>query len=98
MLKIERNSDGCVTKLRLSGRIESDGTTCIRNAMSAACARKILDLTEVTLVDLGAVRFLIGCEEEGIELAQCPLWVREWINRERVEGTSPEGDSRYNSP
>lgn len=93
MLKIEQNSDGCVTSLRISGRIESDRIDCIRTAISGCGAHKILDLNEVTLVDLGAVRFLIGCEEEGMELAQCPLWVREWMTRERAE----EGGSRYNS-
>jgi len=45
-----------------------------------------LDLSEVTLVDLDVVRFLISCENEGIELANCPAYVREWILRERVEG------------
>ena len=48
--------------------------------------RKILDLNEVTLVDLGVVRFLICCEDEGVELVQCPPYVREWILRERAEG------------
>jgi hypothetical protein len=86
MLKIEKDCDGCVTRLRLSGRIESDLITCIRSAMSDCCANKILDLSEVTLVDLGVVRFLISCEEEGIELVQCPPYVREWMVRERAEG------------
>ena len=54
-----------------------------------ASARKILDLSQVTLVDLGVVRFLISCEDESIELVQCPPYVREWIRRERVEGVQP---------
>jgi hypothetical protein len=58
--------------------------------MSDAGARKILDLSEVTLVDIAAVRFLISCEDEGIELVQCPPYVREWILRERAEGVQPE--------
>ena len=37
-----------------------------------AAARKILDLSEVTLVDLAVIRFLISCEDEGIELVECP--------------------------
>ena len=51
---------------------------------------KVLDLSEVTLVDLGVVRFLIGCDDEGVELVQCPPYVREWILRERAEGGQPE--------
>ena len=85
MLRIEKDCDGCVTQLRLSGRIESDHITCIRSAMSDCCAHKILDLSEVTLVDLGVVQFLISCEVEGIELIQCPPYVCEWMARERQE-------------
>jgi hypothetical protein len=86
MLRIEKDRDGSVNRLRLIGRIESDLIASIRSAMSDCGAHKILDLSEVTLVDLGVVRFLIRCEDEGIELVQCPPYVREWIIRERAEG------------
>lgn len=86
MLRIEKESSGCVTTLLLSGRIQSNGLACIQSAMNGGCARKILDLSEVTLVDIAAVRFLLGCENEGIELARCPPYVREWLLRERAEG------------
>jgi hypothetical protein len=89
MLRIEKESDGCVTRLLLSGRIQSDRIGCIRSAMNGGCTRKILDLSEVTLVDVAVVHFLIRCEEEGIELAGCPLYVREWIVRERAEEARP---------
>lgn len=89
MLRIEKDSDGCVSRLRLSGRIQSDSIACIRSAMNDGCARQILDLTEVTLVDIEAVRFLLGCEDEGIELVRCPLYVREWMLCERAEGAQP---------
>jgi hypothetical protein len=58
MLRIERDCDGCVTRLRLSGRIQSDYIACIQSAMSGGCVRKILDLSAVNLVDVGVVRFL----------------------------------------
>lgn len=90
MLKIEKDCDGSVTRLRLSGRIRSDHIVSIRTEMDDGCTRKILDLSEVTLVDVGAVRFLISCEDEGIELVQCPPYIREWILRERAEGLRPE--------
>jgi len=90
MLRIEKDSDGCVTTLRLTGRIQSYSVASIQSAMNEACTRKILDLTEVTLVDVAVIRFLISCENEGIELLQCPPYVREWIIRERAEGAQPE--------
>jgi hypothetical protein len=86
MLRIEKESDARVTRLLLSGRIRSDGIACIRSAMNDGCARRVLDLSEVTLVDVAVVRFLIRCEEEGVALVGCPPYVREWILRERSEG------------
>jgi hypothetical protein len=90
MLRIEKETHGCVTRLLLSGRIQSDGIACIRSEMNGDCARKILDLSEVTLVDVPVVRFLIRCEEEGIELTGCPRYVSEWMLRERAEGAELE--------
>jgi hypothetical protein len=88
MLRIEKHSDGCVSRVRLSGRIQSENIACIRSAMDdGCCAHQTLDLSEVTLVDIAVVRFLIGCEDEGIELVECPPYVREWMLRERAEAT-----------
>jgi hypothetical protein len=85
MLKIGKDSDGRVTRLRLSGRIQADQIPSIRSEMGDDCTRKILDLSEVTLVDLGVVQFLIQCEDAGIKLVRCPSYVREWMIRERAE-------------
>ena len=89
MLRIEKESEGCVTRLLLSGRIQSDRIADIRSAMNDSSTHKILDLSEVTLVDVAAVRFLISCEKEGIELVECPPYVHEWMLRERAEGVQP---------
>jgi len=43
----------------------------------------VLDLYEVRLVDVDVVRFLIECETQGIRLAHCPGYVREWMLREK---------------
>jgi hypothetical protein len=52
--------------------------------------RILLDLAEVTLVDVEVVRFLSECEDGGIVLVHCPPYVREWILRERAEGAQPQ--------
>lgn len=93
MLRIEKDSSGGVTKLRLSGRIQSDQIASIQSEMHDGCTRRVLDLSEVTLVDLDVIRFLVACEEEGVELVECPPYVREWILRERAEGGPPESSS-----
>ena len=90
MLRIEKDSDGCATRLTLSGRILSDHIDCLRSAMGDGCRHIVLDLAEVTLVDLAVVHFLIRCEQEGIELTQCPSYVREWMLRERAEQTQAQ--------
>jgi hypothetical protein len=36
-------------------------------------------ITDVTVVDLQAVRFLRACEAEGLRLLHCPPYIREWI-------------------
>jgi hypothetical protein len=90
MLRIEHHSDGCVIKLQLSGRIQSDQIPSVISEMDCDCASKILDLSEVTLVDLGVVQFLIACEDEGVELVECPAYVREWMLRERAAEAQPD--------
>jgi len=90
MLRIEKDSGGCVTKLRLCGRIQSDQIASIRSEIGADSTSKILDLSDVTLVDLGVVQFLITCEDEGVELVECPAYIREWMTRERAEEAAPD--------
>ena len=43
----------------------------------------ILDLRDVRLADRDAVRFLGGCEADGMKLENCPAYVREWMDREK---------------
>jgi hypothetical protein len=85
MLRIDKDSAGLVTILRLSGRIQRSDLDSIRSAMDDIRTRKMLDLSDVTLVDVAVVQFLICYEDEGVELAQCPPYVREWMARERAE-------------
>jgi hypothetical protein len=41
-----------------------------------------LDLGEVTLLDRAAVRFLAGQLRRGVELMNCPVYLKHWISRE----------------
>jgi hypothetical protein len=90
MLKIEKESDGHTMSLRLSGRIQSADIGNITAQMGDDSVRILLDLSEVTLVDVEAVRFLSNCQHEGIVLVHCPLYMREWILRERAEGAQTD--------
>ena len=86
MLRIEKESAGDTIRLWLSGRIQSTDIDHVRAQMDDDAIRIILDLDEVTVVDVEVVRFLSDCEDGGIVLVHCPLFVREWIIRERDEG------------
>jgi anti-anti-sigma regulatory factor len=82
-LKIVRKSDGKRTTLRLSGRIQSANVEEIREQMKGHAETIVLDLEEVTLVDVNVVRFLGMREAEGVELVNCSPYIRDWIFRER---------------
>jgi hypothetical protein len=83
MLKILRKANGRVL-FTLSGRIEAEDIDELRRLLELEdTSRKIaLDLQDVTLVDRDGVKFLSVCEVNGIELENCPAYIREWIGRE----------------
>jgi hypothetical protein len=85
MLRIEKESDGHTTTLRLIGRIQSADIGSIRAQSDDDSVHVLFDLGEVTLVNVEVIRFLSDCEDEGVELLHCPPYVRKWILRERDE-------------
>jgi hypothetical protein len=71
---------------RVSGRIDGAHVNVLRELMDdekTSNGRLALDLKEVTVVSLEAVRKLTVVEADGIELRNCPAYVREWISREK---------------
>ena len=84
MLRIVRSIDAGATTLTVSGRIGSEQLSELRRSVEEERTRDvILDLVEVSLVDVEAVRFLVQCEIEGVRIARCPAYVREWMAREK---------------
>jgi hypothetical protein len=41
----------------------------------------VLDLRDMRLADRDAVKFLRDCEAGGMQLENCPAYVREWMDR-----------------
>jgi hypothetical protein len=82
-LKIESAFDGKAATLRLSGRIEEDHLDAIQAEVKRYRPHLVFDLSEATLVDRQVVCFLAEQEVEGVELLECPRYIREWIARER---------------
>jgi hypothetical protein len=84
-LKIESAFDGKTATLRLSGRIEEDHLAAIQEEVRRYHPHLAFNLGEATLVDREVVRFLAEREVEGVELIDCPRYIREWIARERSQ-------------
>ena len=82
-LRIEKDSDGRTTTIRLIGQIQAEHLEALKEQMKGSGHRTVLDLDEVTLVDVNAVRFLGVCEAQGIEVLNGSPYIREWMRRER---------------
>ena len=86
-LKIERilSPDDSIV-LRVSGRIDGTYVPTLQESIQKEKATKrrlVIDLTDVTLVSPEAVAALADAEADGVELRDCPAYVREWVSRSR---------------
>jgi anti-anti-sigma regulatory factor len=81
--RIERLRDGEHGVLRVCGHVQAEHVATIEALIASELGPVVLDLAEVTLVDRAAVRALARCERSGIELGNCPPFLREWMSRER---------------
>jgi hypothetical protein len=82
--RIERviTDDNCLV-FRLSGRIQAKHVPMIRDLLRRENSGMAIDLKEVILVAREAVDLLALSEANGIELRNCPSYLREWLDREK---------------
>jgi hypothetical protein len=86
-LRIDTSRDGRQVVFRLIGRIRGENLRDVEHQITgAACRPVVLDLDQVSLVDVDVVRFLSHTEAAGIELRNCPRFIRAWIESERDRG------------
>lgn len=78
-------ADGDLVVLRLSGRFARDDVNLLRAAIDQERGAMAIDLEEVGVVDNGAIDLLALTETRGVELRNCPPYIREWIARERAQ-------------
>ncbi|MGB9032885.1 MAG: hypothetical protein WCC27_22370 [Acidobacteriaceae bacterium] len=99
MFRIRRKRNGHLV-LYLSGRIEADDLPDLKLLMDSQreSSAIVLDLSDLTLVDQAAIRFFGRLEQvEGIELANCPAYICDWIRNERNrehERTLPSSEKK----
>lgn len=84
MLKIQRATNKQVV-FTLSGRMNAENVSELKGLIESEARgrRMVLELSDLTLVDRDAVKFLERCETDSIRLENCPAYIREWIERER---------------
>ena len=70
------------TTIRLIGHMQAEHIAHVRAEIATSRLRTVLDLDEVTLADVEAVRFLVAAEREGMILHRCAPFIRERMSRE----------------
>ena len=80
--KIAWEVDEHHTTLRLIGHLHAAHLEALRAQLESHGPRTVLDLDQVTLVDVEVVRFLGDCEAAGMAVLHGPPYIREWIRRE----------------
>lgn len=68
----------------LSGQLNTEGFSELQRLIehSANGHPIIIDLRDIQLVDRYGVAALAACEAAGIEIRNCPAYVRDWMSRE----------------
>jgi anti-anti-sigma regulatory factor len=82
-LRIEKYAGEYSTTLRLIGRMSAEHLPELEKQIRESKAKIVLDLEELNLVDVEAVRFLGNCEAAGVTLVNCSSYIRDWIGKER---------------
>jgi D-arabinose 1-dehydrogenase-like Zn-dependent alcohol dehydrogenase len=91
-IRIQQTTEGHCTILRLSGELVSSQREALLEEIESNNNTIALCLEEVTLVDLDVVQLLARCEAKGLELLNCPPYIREWISRENSRANSRDED------
>ena len=71
--------------LYVSGEITGEHVKMLRDLLEQEAGAIAIDLEKVVLVDREAVKLLALSETNGSELRNCPLYIREWVKRERAQ-------------
>jgi hypothetical protein len=84
-LRIERVQ----SRIRLIGQFRSGQLAEVNSEIERCGSPVVLDLEELELADVEAIRFLNACEAKGNSVLHCSRYIREWMSRERIlEGSN----------
>ena len=84
-LRIDKSVQQGSAVFRLIGRLEAQHIEQLEILLDLRKQARsiVLDLRELRLADREAVKFLARCESEGVQLENCPAYIREWVKREK---------------
>ena len=85
--KIEQSVRSGLTTLVLSGSLAEEEMAELERVFGPRSDYEsvIVDLKDLRLVNRAAVKFLARCEADGLEIENCPAYIREWIRSEIAE-------------
>jgi ABC-type transporter Mla MlaB component len=82
--RIHRSASAHGVTFFLSGEVDSSHVAGLETLMAAESKGLVsLDLSDVTLVNRDAIKFLAGVEGARAVLINCPEYVRSWIDAEQ---------------
>ena len=70
-------------RMRLFGELRSEHLDPLKTEIEQRGSTVVLDLEELDLVDVEAIRFLNTCVANGISVSNCSPYIRAWMSRER---------------
>jgi anti-anti-sigma regulatory factor len=82
--RIERLVGEDAVMLRVCGRVDIECVNTLKELIEEEAAKIALDLSEVTLANSDAALFLAVGELKGIELRNCPNFLRGWVDKEQA--------------
>lgn len=83
--RIERRviSKDLVT-LDISGEITEQDVDTLRASLAQESGVVAIDLKDVLIVEREVIELLAMRESNGVEIRNCPAYIREWITREKA--------------
>jgi hypothetical protein len=76
--------------LCISGRITEECVDTLRALLEQEKGGVTIDLKDVLIVDREAIKLLAVGESNGVELRNCPAYIREWVTRETADRNTSE--------
>ncbi len=90
MLKTQPIEEQEAVRICLSGRVSESELSYLDEVINSANdsgVMVLLDLEQVTVLDLAAVRYMAEGEGNRFKFSCCPFALRQWIRRERKIAT-----------